>query len=215
MGIGTRPAHAPVNIIHLLQRSEEPFAIARAANLWEGWRVICARGVPARTCCNDGYTDLVWVALPMWQTEFGRSYVGVGWLRTVYSGPWQASRSPATVSMPPRCLPPAPPWPRYQLWIRASRLVLALLLGGIGAATQRSIASASALVTRTFSLARSLRMFGTYNFAGDVGKDWYQSILTPHLPPKAQPTRPDTGLDRFLLDTEGLYLIYLALPWGT
>jgi hypothetical protein len=45
---------------------------------------------------------------------------------------------------------------------------LALLLGGIGAATQHPIASA--LVTRTFSGTRSLRMFGSYNFTGDVGK---------------------------------------------
>src|SRR5215475_1652729 len=47
-------------------------------------------------------------------------------------------------------------------------LVLALLLGGVGAATQHPIGSA--LVTRAFSGARSLKAFGAYNFAGDVGK---------------------------------------------
>jgi FSR family fosmidomycin resistance protein-like MFS transporter len=47
-------------------------------------------------------------------------------------------------------------------------LVLALLLGGAGAATQHPIGSA--LVTRAFSGARSLKAFGAYNFAGDVGK---------------------------------------------
>jgi fucose permease len=35
---------------------------------------------------HDGYTDLVWVALPIWQAEFGLSYAAVGLLRTVYSG---------------------------------------------------------------------------------------------------------------------------------
>jgi MFS family permease len=45
---------------------------------------------------------------------------------------------------------------------------LALLLGGVGAATQHPIGSA--LVTRAFSGARSLKAFGAYNFAGDVGK---------------------------------------------
>src|SRR6516165_9025635 len=39
---------------------------------------------------------------------------------------------------------------------------------GVGAATQHPIGSA--LVTRAFSGARSLKAFGAYNFAGDVGK---------------------------------------------
>src|SRR5262249_6489469 len=47
-------------------------------------------------------------------------------------------------------------------------LVLALVLGGVCAATQHPIGSA--LVTRAFSGARSLKAFGAYNFAGDVGK---------------------------------------------
>jgi MFS family permease len=47
-------------------------------------------------------------------------------------------------------------------------LVAVLFIGGLGAATQHPIASA--LVTRTFTGARALTAFGTYNFAGDVGK---------------------------------------------
>src|SRR5262249_2221126 len=47
-------------------------------------------------------------------------------------------------------------------------LLAALLLGGVGAATQHPIGSA--LVTRVFSGPRALTAFGTYNFAGDVGK---------------------------------------------
>ena len=47
-------------------------------------------------------------------------------------------------------------------------LVAALFLGGLGAATQHPIGSA--LVTRAFTGARALTAFGTYNFAGDVGK---------------------------------------------
>src|SRR5262249_62059638 len=47
-------------------------------------------------------------------------------------------------------------------------LVLALFLGGVGAATQHPIGSA--VVMRAFSGARSLKAFGAYNFAGDVGK---------------------------------------------
>src|SRR5260370_29335872 len=47
-------------------------------------------------------------------------------------------------------------------------LVLALLLGGVGAATQHPIGSA--LVMRAFSGTPSLKASGAYNFAGDVGK---------------------------------------------
>jgi len=182
---------------------------------------------------HDGYTDLVWVALPIWQAEFGLSYAAVGLLRTVYSGTLASLQIPAAAlaerigaaavlaagtALAGLCYCLAGISSGFAV------LVLALLLGGIGASTQHPIASA--LVTRMFSAARSLRMFGTYNFAGDVGKvlvpatatslllimPWrpaYASlgfaglaaavviaILTPHLPPEAQPARPDAGVDR-------------------
>src|SRR5262249_56543151 len=47
-------------------------------------------------------------------------------------------------------------------------LVLALFLGGVGSGTLRPVGWA--LVMRAFSGARSLKAFGAYNFAGDVGK---------------------------------------------
>jgi hypothetical protein len=126
---------------------------------------------------HDGYTDLVWVALPIWQAEFSLSYAAVGLLRTVYSGTLASLQIPAAAfaarigaatvlaagtALAGLCYCLAGISSGFSI------LVLALLLGGIGAATQHPIASA--LVTRTFSGARSLRMFGTYNFAGDVGK---------------------------------------------
>ena len=45
---------------------------------------------------HDGYTDLVWVALPIWQTEFGLNYAAVGLLRTIYSGTLAGLQIPAT-----------------------------------------------------------------------------------------------------------------------
>jgi MFS family permease len=44
---------------------------------------------------HDGYTDLVWVALPIWQAEFGLSYAAVGLLRTVYSSTLASLQIPA------------------------------------------------------------------------------------------------------------------------
>ena len=35
---------------------------------------------------HDGYTDLIFVMLPIWQAEFGLGYAVLGLLRTCYSG---------------------------------------------------------------------------------------------------------------------------------
>src|SRR5258708_39436687 len=35
---------------------------------------------------HDGYTDLVWVALPIWQAESGLNYAVAGLLLPIYSG---------------------------------------------------------------------------------------------------------------------------------
>ena len=148
---------------------------------------------------HDGYTDLVWVALPIWQAEFGLSYAAVGLLRTVYSGTLASLQIPAAAlaerigaatvlaagtALAGLCYCLAGISSRFAV------LVLALLLGGIGAATQHPIASA--LVTRTFSGARSLRMFGTYNFAGDVGKVLVPATATSLL--LIMPWRPASAL---------------------
>jgi len=45
---------------------------------------------------HDGYTDLVWVALPIWQTEFRLNYAAAGLLRTIYSGTLAGLQIPAT-----------------------------------------------------------------------------------------------------------------------
>src|SRR5262245_14957637 len=44
---------------------------------------------------HDGYTDLVRVALPIWQAEFGLNYAVVGLLRTIYSGTLASLQIPA------------------------------------------------------------------------------------------------------------------------
>jgi hypothetical protein len=44
---------------------------------------------------HDGYTDLIWVALPIWQAEFALSYAAVGTLRMIYSGTMAGLQIPA------------------------------------------------------------------------------------------------------------------------
>ena len=126
---------------------------------------------------HDGYTDLIWVALPIWQAEFALSYAAVGLLRMIYSGTMASLQIPAAriaerlgagavlalgtaICGLCYCLAGAANDPRW--------LAAALFLGGCGAATQHPIGSA--LVTRVFTGERALTSFGTYNFSGDVGK---------------------------------------------
>ncbi len=35
---------------------------------------------------HDGYTDLVYVMLPIWQSEFGLGFAALGLMKTVFSG---------------------------------------------------------------------------------------------------------------------------------
>ncbi|MFY9757232.1 MAG: MFS transporter, partial [Pseudolabrys sp.] len=35
---------------------------------------------------HDGYTDLVYILLPIWQNEFGLGFAALGLMRTVFSG---------------------------------------------------------------------------------------------------------------------------------
>ena len=126
---------------------------------------------------HDGYTDLVWVGLPIWQAEFGLSYAAVGMLRMIYTGTMASLQIPSShiaerfgggivlaigTALCGLCYCLA------GIGTDVRWLVAALFLGGLGAATQHPIGSA--LVTRVFTGTRALTAFGTYNFAGDVGK---------------------------------------------
>jgi FSR family fosmidomycin resistance protein-like MFS transporter len=126
---------------------------------------------------HDGYTDLIYVMLPVWQAEFGLSYAAAGALRGLFAGAMAGLQIPAThvserygaalllaggtaLTGLGYCL--------AGLSGSFAMLLVALMIGGIGASTQHPIASA--LVARAFSGPRSLKALGGYNFAGDIGK---------------------------------------------
>src|SRR5918911_1134354 len=44
---------------------------------------------------HDGYSDVVYVMLPIWQTEFALSYAAVGLLRSLLSGAMASLQIPA------------------------------------------------------------------------------------------------------------------------
>ncbi len=126
---------------------------------------------------HDGYTDLIYVMLPVWQAEFGLSYAAAGALRGLFAGAMAGLQIPAghlserygaalllaggtALTGLGYCL--------AGLSGSFAMLLVALLIGGIGSSTQHPIASA--LVARAFSGSRSLKALGGYNFAGDIGK---------------------------------------------
>src|SRR6202140_64328 len=126
---------------------------------------------------HDGYTDLIYIMLPLWQAEFGLDYAALGALRGVFVGAMASLQIPSGLASEKfgaavvlalgtvlaglgYCLAGASSGFAMLLW--------ALFIGGLGASTQHPIASA--LVARAFAGPRSLAALGTYNFAGDIGK---------------------------------------------
>ena len=126
---------------------------------------------------HDGYTDLVYVMLPIWQAEFGLSYAAVGILRSLFSGTLAGFQIPSGLLAErlgaARVLAAGTALAGcgYLLAGASAGLVMlaaALIVGGLGASTQHPLAST--LVARAFGGARSIKALGTYNFAGDIGK---------------------------------------------
>ena len=126
---------------------------------------------------HDGFTDVIFVLLPIWQREFGLGYAEVGMLRGIYAGAMATFQIPAALlaerigTAPVLALGTALAGIGYCLAGASTSfllLVLALLVGGLGASAQHPLGSA--LVARAFAGPRSLKALGTYNFAGDIGK---------------------------------------------
>jgi predicted MFS family arabinose efflux permease len=127
---------------------------------------------------HDGLTDVIYVLLPIWQAAFGLSYAQVGLLRGAYAGMMAGFQLLASRS--------ARKWGRETLLVRGTALagfayllaaqatdinllLLALMIGGLGASTQHPLASA--LVSDAYEgSGRVKQALAQYNFAGDIGK---------------------------------------------
>src|SRR5438874_5561497 len=126
---------------------------------------------------HDGYTDLLYVLLPLWQAEFGLGYAEVGALRGVYSGCMAALQVPAGLIAEriggPLLLGIGTALAGVGFLVAGAStgfglLVLALMVGGAGSSVQHPIAAN--LVAQAFSGPRSRNALATYNFSGDLGK---------------------------------------------
>jgi len=104
---------------------------------------------------HDGYTDLIYVMLPIWQREFGLGFAELGLLRALFSGTMAGLQIPSGLIA-------------ERLGAAAVLALGTALAGGMGASTQHPLASS--LIARAFAGPRSMKALGTYNFAGDIGK---------------------------------------------
>lgn len=126
---------------------------------------------------HDGYTDLLYVLLPIWQAQFGLGYAEIGMLRALFTGSMAGLQVPAA-ALAERIggalvlgLGTALVGVGY-LAAGASggflMLAVALVIAGIGASVQHPIAAN--LVAQAFSGRRSRTALASYNFSGDLGK---------------------------------------------
>lgn len=140
------------------------------------------RRVLSVSCCahalHDGYTDLIYVLLPIWQTEFALSYAALGALRMLYTGAMAGLQVPASLlaarvgASVVLALGTALAAGAYlTIGLSGAGFILlaaALLAGGAGSSTQHPLASA--LIARAYDRTGARAALGTYNFSGDLGK---------------------------------------------
>src|SRR5215467_3412375 len=116
-----------------------------------------ARAVLAAACSihfvHDGFSDILYVLLPIWAAEFRLTFVQVGIIRSVYSGAMAAFQIPAGLL--------AERWGERPL-------LAVLLIAGLGSGVQHPLSSS--LVSKAYETGPRRVALGTYNFSGDLGK---------------------------------------------
>ena len=125
---------------------------------------------------HDGFTDMIYVLLPVWQAEFALDYVALAVLRALYVGVLAALQVPsahlarhlnARNVLVLGTLLSAGGYALAGLSGGLVGLCASLALAGAGGSTQHPLASA--VVSRAYG-ERARGPLGTYNFAGDLGK---------------------------------------------
>lgn len=140
-----------------------------------------ARATLAASCVthflHDGFSDVVYVLLPVWAGEFRLSFAQVGLLRTAYSGGMASFQVPAGIL--------AERWGERGLLAAGTAvtalgflilglsggfasLLLFLLLAGLGSGVQHPLSSS--IVSKAYENGPRRVALGTYNFSGDLGK---------------------------------------------
>lgn len=140
-----------------------------------------ARAVLGTACgthfIHDGFSDILYVLLPVWARELNLTFAQVGLLRTVYSGGMASFQIPAGLL--------AERWGEARLLAAGTAvtalgfvaagfsggffaLLACLIAGGLGSGVQHPLSSS--LVSEAYESGRRRLALGTYNFSGDLGK---------------------------------------------
>jgi FSR family fosmidomycin resistance protein-like MFS transporter len=126
---------------------------------------------------HDGFSEILYVFLPLWAREFGLSFAQVGIIRSAYTGGMSAFQIPAGFL--------AERWGERRLLAMGTALtaggflaagvaggfvslLVVLAAAGLGSAVQHPLSSS--IVSRAYEAGNRRTALGTYNFAGDVGK---------------------------------------------
>ena len=126
---------------------------------------------------HDGFSEILYVFLPVWAKEFDLTFAQVGLIRTAYTGGMSAFQIPAGLL--------AERWGERGLlaagtavtalgfiaagWATGFVSLLAVLLAaGLASGVQHPLSSS--LVSRAYEERGRRAALGTYNFSGDVGK---------------------------------------------
>jgi MFS family permease len=126
---------------------------------------------------HDGFSEALYVFLPLWAKEFGLSFVQVGLIRSAYTGGMSAFQIPAgflAERFGERWLLAAGTAVTALGFIAAGgaggfpALVLLLLAAGLGSGVQHPLSSS--IVSKAYEDRGRRTALGTYNFSGDVGK---------------------------------------------
>jgi len=125
---------------------------------------------------HDGYTDMIYVLLPVWQADFGLSFGALAMLRGIYAGTMASLQLPAgrlahrlgsRATLALGTLLAAVGYAVAGMSGSLLGLCVALAISGSGSSTQHPIASGA--VSRAYG--RNARgPLSIYNFSGDLGK---------------------------------------------
>jgi FSR family fosmidomycin resistance protein-like MFS transporter len=144
-----------------------PAVSSRARTLWTA----CAAHA-----LHDGYTDLIYLLLPIWQAEFAIGYGALAFLRGLAAASMAGLQVPmgnvaeriggrTTLALGTALAAIGYVMAGYSTGLIG--LCVALVVVGCGLSTQHPIASAA--VSRAYQ-GDARGPLGTYNFAGDIGK---------------------------------------------
>jgi MFS family permease len=152
-----------------------------------------ARAILAVACgahfIHDGFSDILYVLLPVWATEFGLSFAQVGLLKTLYTGGMASFQVPAGILAERRG--------EARLLVAGTAvtavgflvagltggfvaLLACLLLAGLGSGCQHPLSSS--LVAKAYETGPRRTALGTYNFSGDLGKVAVPAAVALALP---------------------------------